>query len=611
MSKYWNRKGAQALFLLLGILVSTWASGASEAAVWHWALALALLAGALQSAGSEYRTWLGAAVATFVFWTIFHTLFVSGDYSPAGIFHPLFLLAGFALGRRAWDGSDVRIGPAAAGLAIVAIVCYALFKSGYAGTLAAAPFETPAVLAALINLALLPAATYLLWDSRPTPARFVACAIFFAGLIAAASRGGWIGLLVGLAFVLVVHRGRLPAARNAAVLAASVCLAWGLVVLIRFARTLLLPETSAFVERQWAGLPALALAPTLLQADSSVSRLELYAEALHATGQHFPLGAGYLSFVHVLEAGRERVPSYGSENLTYFVHNDYLQTLLELGLPGACALLALVLIPLGLLLRYRNRLQPADLLACSACAGGLAAMAFQASVDFPFYVPVCLALFGFLLGILDARLAGAGIGVFEGRLYTGSLKRAGNFVRRVGFAIGLVLLLVPIAAEWSSAHGKTQWREGRGEEAAYGFELARRLQPADWRYAWYAGKFWAAQAAATRNPKAATLADASFARGAAANRLEVKNLLGRIELHMAMPRLLVQPASADELEAWSAEALALAPRSPRVRTQRVLVLERAGKIDAARKEAAMLALDEPADFAARALVERLSPGVHQ
>lgn len=602
MSKYRIRKGAQALFLLFGVLVSAWASGASEAAVWHWALALALLAGALQPAGSDDRTWLGAAVATFVFWTIFHTLFVSGDYSPAGIFHPLFLLAGFALGRRAWQSSASRFGPDVAGMAVVAIVCYAVFEAAHTGTLAAAPFETPAVLAALINLALLPALTYLLWDSRPTPGRFVACAILIAGLIAAASRGGWIGLMVGLAFVLVAHRGRLPAARNAAVVAASFGLAWGLTILIRFAHSLLLPDRSTLVEREWGGL---------LQADSSVSRLELYAEALHATAQHFPFGAGYLAFAHVLEAGRERVPSYGSENLTYFVHNDYLQTLLELGLPGACALLALVLIPLGLLLRYRNRLQPADLLACSACAGGLAAMAFQASVDFPFYVPVCLALFGFLLGNLDARLAGAGIGVFAVRLYMRSLKRAGDSVQRVALAVGLGLLLVPIAAEWSLAYGQAQWREGRGEEAAYGFELAWRLQPADWRYAWHAGRFWTAQAAATRNPEAATLADASFERGMASNRFEVKNLLGRIELHMGMPRLLRQPASPDQLEVWSNEARALAPRSPRVRTQRVLVLERIGKIDAARKEAAMFALDEPANLAARILVERLSSRAHQ
>ena len=593
--------------MFFGVLVSAWASGAAEAAVWHWALALGLLAGALYPASSANRTWIGAAVACLVSWTIFHTLCIGESYSPGGLFQPLFLVTGFALGRRAPVQDGSQTGLSAASWAVVGIVGYALLASVYSGSRAAAPFETPAVLAALINLALLPALVRSLWGSSPTPpGRLIALAFFFAGLIGAASRSGWIGLLIGLAFAAIVFRGRLPAMRNALTAAASVCLGSVLVLLLRYARTLLALDASGTVEQGWAGLAALFLAPSAMQVDSSLSRLELYAVALDAARAHLPLGAGYLSFAQMLESGRERVPSYGSENVTVFVHNDYLQTLLELGLPGLCALLAVVLAPLFLLLRFRDRLPLADRLRCCACAGGLAAMTFQASVDFPFFVPVCLAMFGFLLGVLDARLASAGIGLVENLPRLSAAWGALASVRRVVLATGLVLLLVPLAAEWSSAYAAARWRKGFGEEAAYGFELARRLQPSDWRYAWDAGKFWTAQAAATRNPRAASLADASFARGFASNPLEVKNLLGRIELQASMPQLLERPATPNELEAWSVEALALAPRSPRVRMERVLVLERVGKNDEARSEAAKFALDEPANRAARVLADRLA-----
>ena len=601
-----NGKGAQALFLFFGVLVSAWASGRADAAVWHWALALALFAAALYPPSGLVPTWAGAAVAVFVLWTMFHTLFVSQSYSPAGLFQPLFLAIGFALGRRAFERGSEHVWGYAWGWAIVAIACYALFEAGYTGTLAAAPFETPAALAALINLALLPALAYALWGPRASPERFVAITVLVAGLIAAASRGGWIGLMVGLAATLIVLRGRIPAACNAAIVAAAVFSAAGLVAVARLWGASLAGHGALTGERSWAGLPALFLAPSALTVDSSLARLELYALAINRMWRELPFGSGYLSFAQILEAGREQVPSYGSEIVTFFVHNDYLQALLELGVPGLCAMIVVVLLPLLFLLRNRTRFADQNLVLCGGLAGGIAAMAFQAGVDFPFYIPACLASLGFLLGALAARSAASGIGVLHLPSGLGPLWRIALSARRIGLVTGIVLLLVPLAAEWSLAYAQARWRQGFGQEAAYGFELARRLQPSDWRYAWYAGKFWTAQAASERNPQAAGLADRAFAGGFAANRLEVKNLLGRIELQRSLPRLLERPASAGELEAWSAKAMELAPRNAAVRIERIFVLERVGKVSSAHREAVQFALDDPDNRAARFLAARLA-----
>ncbi len=600
-----NGKGAQALFLFLGVLVSAWASGRAEAAVWHWALSLVLFAAALYPLCEHARTWAGAAVAAFVLWTVFHTLFVTQSYSPAGLFQPLFLATGFALGRRAFERSSEHALAYAWGWAIVAIACYALLDAGHTGTFAAAPFETPAILTALLNLALLPALAHALWGPRASPNWFIALTLLFAGLIAATSRGGWLGLLVGFAATLIAFRGRIPAARNAVVVAAAVFCATGLVVLIRFLGAFLGGHDADTGGRSWAGLPALFLAASAQQMDSSFSRLELYALAIDRIRQEFPFGSGYLSFAQILEAGRGRVPSYGTENVTFFVHNDYLQTLLELGVPGLCALVAMVLLPLLFLMRNRARFSDEELVLCGGFAGGIAAVAFQAGVDFPLYIPACLAGFGFLLGGLAARCSAIGIGVLDMRSDAGALWRMAASARRIGMATGTVLLLVPLAAEWSLLYAQARWLKGFGREAAYGFELARRLQPCDWRYAWYAGNFWTAQAVSERSPKAATLADTAFASGFAANRLEVKNLLGRIELQRSLPQLLERRASAGELEAWSVKAMELAPRNPRVRLERIFVLERAGKLAEAHREAVHFALDEPGNSAARLLAVRI------
>ena len=43
---------------------------------------------------------------------------------------------------------------------------------------------------------------------------------------------------------------------------------------------------------------------------------------------------------------------------------------------------------------------------------------------------------------------------------------------------------------------------GEGRAAAFGFELAQRFEPRDWRYHLYAGQFWLSEAASTGNPDA-------------------------------------------------------------------------------------------------------------
>jgi hypothetical protein len=238
-----------------------------------------------------------------------------------------------------------------------------------------------------------------------------------------------------------------------------------------------------------------------------------------------------------------------------------LQTLLELGIPGLAGLLALVALPQARAWRVVPVLGPDQKLMVVALAAALGSMATHALVDFPFYIPVCLLIYGAAAGLLDSLLA-AGAGV-----------RLPRVLAVAAGTLGLWVLATPVAAQAAAGYAHRQWQAAHGQSAAYWFEVARRIEPRDWRYHWYAGQFWYAQAQASKKPEAARLADAAFAAGFAANPREVRNLLGRISTHVRLRALLAASADNATLREWADHALALAPLDPAVKAERNLVLK--------------------------------------
>lgn len=194
-------------------------------------------------------------------------------------------------------------------------------------------------------------------------------------------------------------------------------------------------------------------------------------------------------------------------------------------------------------------------------------MAFHALVDFPFYVPACLLLFGALLGTMNRRL--------EMPSVPGALPAArapwARAVRAGVAAIAVILLLRPVLAEAAAEWGLQRYGAQQAQSAAFWLETARRLDPADWRYHLYAGLFWDGMASASGSADAARFASAAFTAGVEANPVEVRNLLGLIAVHRVHARLLDAPADRATREAWVARAEALAPYNAAVRRERVLL----------------------------------------
>jgi hypothetical protein len=311
---------------------------------------------------------------------------------------------------------------------------------------------------------------------------------------------------------------------------------------------------------------------------SFLARLAMYELALQSISlSPWYTGYGYLGFYYLMEVARQTIPTYG-EGTTYFVHNDYLQTLLELGIPGLAGLLVVVVWPFvaawraaqSASLDYDARLV---LVASIAALGSMAAHAFM---DFPFYIPVCVLIYGAALGVLDSILSRATPG--------GYAQRTSNVTKRyvprpaivVATALCIWVLLTPVAAEVAAAYAHQQLRAAQSVRAAYWFEVARRIEPRDWRYCWYAGQFWFAQALQSGKPEAARLADQSFADGFAANPREARNLLGRIATHRRLRGLLAAPADVATLLKWTERAIELGPSDRDARAERLLVLEQFG-----------------------------------
>lgn len=523
-----------------------------------WALAAAALLGAGWTGvrASHATSWLSLAGFAFPLLVVLNTLFLSPAYTPAGLYHPLLIALAFAAFRRFDDLTERRAAIAALVLGAT-LAAWGLAQVGPLGEARAhAVFETPATFVAATNLLLVPVLALLLTGQRGA-SKLAVGVLLAAALFAAGSRGGLLGLAAGLAAAaalalragLLQRRSLLPVL---GVLAAGWILAAGLRAL----------PWGDLVESKVEAPPTAEA-----RAASSRSRLELYDLSWNAWLERPLTGTGYLTFRYVLEQGRAKVPSYSESLETWFVHNDYLQALQELGPLGLVALLALVGLPAWLGYRRIPGLPAERRAAALAAVSAMVAMAFHALVDFPFYIPVCLVLYGALLGSLDHRLGEAHASA------AAPLKEATWFrAARTGLVVlAGIILLRPVVAEAAAEWGLSRSAAGHSQSAAFWLGAARRIEPADWRYHWYAGQFWDGQAVTSGRREAARFAAQAYAAGFEANRLEVRNLLGKISVHRRHGKLLEVPADALTRATWVAQAEALAPFNEAVRRERRLL----------------------------------------
>jgi len=522
---------------------------AALAFLWLSYLALAPAAAGPSVSGA------GFCVAAFALWIVGTNLFVSSSYTAIAQYHAAFLFGGYLYGRRTSPRLEMAYRTLLAlGIALSAWGFWQVLAEGEPR--AHGPLIAPATFAAVLNLVILPGAVLLAAGTR-RPWLAAALGLVALAVVVSTSRGAWLALAgAGGCGLLLLHRAGRAIRWTKASAAASLLLvliagAWALSQMQR-------PTGSGGFTGGWEGFGSLQ------------PRLELFRLAVGETrSTDLVSGAGYDTFYYALERGRGAVPTY-AEGFTHFVHNDYLQTLYELGLPGLTALLLAIALPLARAWRRIPHLPATEQTTAIAALSTVSAMALQALVDFPFYIPICLLIFGAALGVLDATFDSAS----PARVRPPSFALARRVLSAAAGTLAAWVLITPAVAEAASLRGAERLRNSDGQGAAFWFEAARRIDPRDWRYHWYAGQFWMSQAETTTDPVQAALADAALVRAIEANPRQPRPLSTRIALHDRLRGLLENPADGETMRAWAEQLVALAPTEAGVRAERDRIFKR-------------------------------------
>lgn len=463
------------------------------------------------------------------------------------------------------------------------------------GTRANAIFYTPNTFATGINLFLLPFIALFLAGVRPRFTYWLSL-LFFAGLMATQSRGGYLGLTFGMLFLSLfnfIGHGQLKWNRSR-----WARLALGLLIVILIFQ----------ISPAWSGDNVRA---TIMEGHTS-DRLELYSSAWQAIQANPLRGYGYFNFGYIFE--RYKIPPF-TDKVALFVHNDYLQIWLEAGLPGILALLSVIG---GFYLSLWKKRSDMHFLQNSewlpAIGAAMTSIFAHAVVDFPLYVPTMQFLLGAYLGSLNGFFRDNSI---PKPRFISSIT---SFPEHIGIRlitikimaifVLLLWLIQPAIAQFASQQGLDGLKKGDAKYALKKITLAQRLVPGNAYYYWCEGIILRDQAIELKNRELAALADNAFAKGKEINKYYPDNLVERIRLHRDHPALLDNPVSPETLSQWMEHVRTWNPHLLSVKIEYARTLAFSGKKQEAMLFAKQLQNKYPESKAIEKLINDLEQGVY-
>ncbi|QIK95847.1 O-antigen ligase family protein [Sphingomonas sp. HDW15A] len=135
------------------------------------------------------------------------------------------------------------------------------------------------------------------------------------------------------------------------------------------------------------------------QQTSISTRQEMWANTWHLAGQFLPLGSGLGSFPMVYPLSED----LGRVDWTFVnhAHNDYLELLLELGIPGAVLLVAFLIWWTWQTVQIWISREVSLLARAATIASG--ALLLHSVVDFPLRTAALAGLFGWCLAVMVTR----------------------------------------------------------------------------------------------------------------------------------------------------------------------------------------------------------------
>lgn len=592
-----SQKGLITPLFVIALLCLLRVSRSTEPFIWWSGLCLLVTMISSQQKRPFALSWISTALVGFCLLLFINVLYLSPAYHASSLYRPATLLIAFVAATclPAWftqTGFKIFCG----GIALIAAWAVLQWLTGWGflvekSARALALFTTPNILAMTLNLGLAPLLAYYLLG-RGGRGVYGLTLLLFAALLATQSRGGYLGLLAGILFLMAFAGQTSVVAQRQRYRAVAL----GFLAVLAF-----------FKFYAWLGLASWnmdSVFATFRYGDSSY-RWEIYQIAWHGLAEHLWLGSGYFNFGYYFEA--HKVPPFLDKHLT-FVHNDYLQLAFETGLLGLFLFLLLIVAVYGQLFKFRRQAVAEQRLPLILSAVAITPMLFHALVDYPFYIPISLAVFGAYLGIINRQFIDMGAvhlqlpKILPQVLLGLRLNFIGNLL-----LIGLMALLgLPAFAAVSAGYGLDRLQHGDAERGLYWHSVSRTLQPRDANYYWREGVIWRDLGIAQMRPDLLEKSEAIFTKGSEVNPFEVNNLLEKIALHRHHGTQLKDRASNQDIMAWINYARNRQPHSFGVQVEYVHCLDFIGERAQAIEQAKMLVHRWPQSKSAENLLESVS-----
>ena len=271
--------------------------------------------------------------------------------------------------------------------AILGLFQYSLMRAGEGATFVSGTYASYDHYSGLLEMALPVAIMAAVATRDPlggvaaalrTSALFAVAGCLFMAIVVSLSRMGMVSALAAIACVLAALAGHLQTGRR-----------WLWLALIIIPLLLLASLSTRELLLRFSEL-------TATQGVTGNVRMQIWSDTLHVISAYPWTGCGLGAFERGMFAFKTAAPSYTVD----FAHNDYLQMIAELGLPGVILLGALVVFVVGRTLKVvvLQRRSPNWYLACGLM-GTLLAIAVHSLADFNLYVPANALAFAWLVGV--------------------------------------------------------------------------------------------------------------------------------------------------------------------------------------------------------------------
>ena len=513
---------------------------------------------------------------------LFNIYFINPAFHPEGLYFLSFLFISYLFGRNLNNIEFIKLYKIVliifSILAVWGIFQY-LTGMGYIvsmGNRANSIFVTPNSFAAVINLVLLPLIILRLYFTEERKLD-IFILLLFSALLVTQSRGGWIafssGLSLGILTLMLIKRIKLNKA-NISLLAKA------LIIIAIFN-----------VYHQSSYNQSLISRAKLDEVEDSIKfsslnhRLIFYDIAWQRSLEKPLLGKGYFNFKYFLD--RDISPEYRNQGTTHYVHNDYLQHLMETGVIGLFTILMLIACFYFQAWKCSKIVDAKIKIILIAFAACFTSYFVHALGDFVIYLPILTVFSGLGLGLFD-RVCSHHISFKKLDYTTKFTKKYLLILRTVFVSLLISYFSTPLIAKELNKYADRQYESQNFQNALSYFQYASMLAPYEPNYLLDEAKLWGKAAREQHSADAANVADKLLKQCIEINPFEQNCLLERSRLHRDYQPLLNQNTDINTILNWQEEVLAWRPRSRAGQLEYVKSLYKAGRITEAKQRYAEL-----------------------